>query len=329
MITARSTPNIALIKYWGNRHDEFRLCANDNVAMTLDGPYTDVSVELAETLSVTSANKEMTERNIARFAKTLELIKSYLATLPIPNPNPIPRSLSITINSHIPPSIGLASSAAVFAALAKAISGLTDADLSDEQISVMARLGSGSAARSIFGGFGAIRNEENNFIDGSKGWQVADEHHWNLHDIIIVPSTEEKKVGSTEGHASAWTSPDFEQRVKEIGDRRQQECIDAILSKDFEKLQNIAEEDAMDMHHCMQTQNPPLNYLSDETYRIIEEVKDFFNDTATTEIYTLDAGPTVHLFCTDEARERISAYAHEQVGCTIFEAKTGEGTKII
>ncbi|MBT4119527.1 MAG: diphosphomevalonate decarboxylase [Candidatus Peribacter sp.] len=325
MITARSTPNIALIKYWGNRHDEFRLCANENLAMTLDGPHVDVSIELAETLSVTSANKEMTEKDTVRFQKTLNLIEVYLATIA---PTEV-SNLTITIDSQIPPSIGLASSAAVFSALAKAVSGLVDADLTDEQISVMARLGSGSAARSIFGGYGAVRNEENLFIDGSKGWQVADEHHWNLHDIIIVPSTEEKKVGSSEGHPKAWTSPDFAKRVEDINNHRQQECIDALLAKDFEKLQAVVEEDCMEMHHCMQTQDPPLNYLSDETYRILDEVKSMRKADHLPVLYTMDAGPTVHLFCTDEAKERITEYAHAQESCKVFEASVGQGAYLV
>jgi diphosphomevalonate decarboxylase len=325
MITARSTPNIALIKYWGNRHDEFRLCANENLAMTLDGPFVDVTVSESEAFSVTSANKELTEKDITRFAKTINLINIYLSTIHYP----LSTSISITIDSQIPSSIGLASSAAVFSALAKAISGLVECELSDEQISVMARLGSGSAARSIFGGFGAIRNEPNDFIDGSVGYQVADEHHWNLHDIIIVPSTKEKEVGSTTGHAKAWTSPDFEKRVQEIGDRRLQECVDAILKKDFEKLQAVAEEDCMDMHHCMQTQDPPLNYLSKETYRIIDEIKALRKAEHLPVLFTMDAGPTVHLFCEDSARDPIAAYANSQEGCQIFESVVGPGAHLL
>jgi len=293
--------------------------------MTLDGPYVDVTVTPADQFSVTSKNKEMTEKDIQRFAKTLDLINAYLTTVDCP----LPTSISIEIDSQIPPSIGLASSAAVFSALAKAVSALVDTELTDEQISVMARLGSGSAARSIFGGYGAIANEENMFIDGSKGWQIADENHWKLHDIIIVPSTEEKKVGSSEGHPKAWTSPGFAKRIENIKNHRQQECIDAILKKDFEKLQKVSEEDCMDMHQCMQTQDPPLNYLSSETYRILDEIKDLRSSEHLPVLYTMDAGPTVHLFCTDEARDRIAKYAHEQEGCQVFEAKTGEGARII
>lgn len=325
MPTARSTPNIALIKYWGNRHEEFRLCAGESTSMTLDGPYVDVTVNYADALSVTSNTKEMTPESILRFQKTLELIQAYLATI---NTVDISR-LSIDIESHIPPSIGLASSAAVFSALAKAIAALVEMPLSDEQISVMARLGSGSATRSIFGGYSAIRNEENLFIDGSKGWQIADENHWKLHDIIIVPSTKEKKIGSTEGHTNAATSPHFTERLNAIKEYRQQESIDAILYKDFEKLQYVAEEDCMNMHLCMQTQTPPLNYLSDETNRIVSEIQELRRSEHLPVFYTMDAGPTVHLFCEPEAKGRIIEYANNQEGCKVLEASTGQGTHLM
>lgn len=293
--------------------------------MTLDGPYVDVSVEYADTVTIHSSNTEMTLESTMRFKKTLNLIQAYLATID----ECAIENLSIDIQSHIPPSIGLASSAAVFSALAKAIAELVDIPLSDEQISVMARLGSGSAARSIFGGYSAIHNEENMFIDGSKGMQIADENHWKLHDIIIAPSTKEKKVGSTQGHAHAKSSPHFKQRLQDIAQYRQQECIDAILKKDFEKLQKVSEEDCMNMHLCMQTQTPSLQYLSEETHRIITEVQDLRTQEHLPVLFTMDAGPTVHLICTQEAKNRIATYAHGQEGCRIFETQTGGGAYLV
>ncbi len=313
MSTARSTPNIALIKYWGDIDHSLRIPANNNVAMTLDGPYVDVTVDFAEEFSVTSTNKILSQQDIDRFSVTIEHIRNMHA---------FPGSISIDIHSHIPPSIGLASSAAVFSALAKALSALIDPSISDKQISMMARCGSGSAARSIFGGFGALNTE-------GFAYQVADEHYWELHDIIIVPSTEEKKVGSTEGHASAWSSPHYKKRIADIAERRFKECTDAILEKDFEKLQAVAEEDAMNMHDCMETQDPPLRYLNEETHRIIDEVTELRKAEHLPVLYTMDAGPTVHLFCTDEARDTISAYANAQEGCEVFEAKTGKGAYIL
>lgn len=344
MVTARSTPNIALIKYWGNRNDEMRLPMADSCSITLDRPGIEVTVEHAPSLTVDSYSmegerKNLKEKDIARYAKHLELTKRFLALRGIAHA--LPHSVSITIRSEIPPAIGLASSAAVFSALAKAYSQLIAAtsvgthSLSDRDISIIARLGSGSAARSIFGGFVAFKNDcsnqesaTNTLMDSAYAVQIAPEDHWPLHDVIIVPSMEEKKVGSTEGHAMAHTSPLYPARIEAIRSYRQSECIDAILKRDFEKLRTMTEEDCWDMHKVMQTQTPPLHYLNDETYRITKEIEVLRTEENLEVLYTMDAGPTVHLFCTPSALPRIRKYAEEQKGCRVYEANMGKGASI-
>lgn len=324
MVTAISTPNIALIKYWGNRNDAFRLPAADSLSMTLDTPTVKITVDHAERLAVNSSNKTMTDKDTARFEKTLDLMKAYLKTLG--HDDALPKSLSITIDSNVPPAIGLASSAAVFSALAVAVSGLIDRRLTPKDISVLARLGSGSAARSIFGGYAAIRNGEGGTLGDAWAEQVADEKHWKLYDIVIAPTVEEKKVGSTEGHAHAATSPKFLERIEAIPGRMRA-CEEAIRDRDFEKLQLVAEEDCMDMHAVMQTQTPPLQYLSAETYRIVDEVKELRKNDHLEVLYTMDGGPTVHLFCTESALPAIRAFARAQKGCKVFEASVGKGAR--
>jgi len=290
--------------------------------MTLNSPYVDVTVDHAEVLSVHSTSKQINSKDTERFAKHVELMKNYLSTDSIPN------SLSIHIDSHIPSGIGLASSAAVFSALAKAVAGLSTQELTDEQVSVLARLGSGSASRSILGGFVAMQNVGED-IDGAVAVQIADEYHWKLHDIVIIPSGEEKKVGSTEGHAGAWTSPHFAARIEAIKQYRQQECIDAILMRDFEKLQHISEEDALDMHHCMETQNPHLQYLTEDTHHILAQLRELRERHHLPVLFTMDAGPTVHLICTDKAKDAISNFAHSQKNCKVFEATVGGGACVL
>lgn len=338
MPTARSTPNIAFIKYWGNRNNDLRLPAADSLSMTLDFPSVEITVEHADAMSVqsfdaTGKEKTLKEKDIARFVRHLELTKKYLTDLSAEtstSPLTMPRSVSITIRSSIPSSIGLASSAAVFGCIAKAYAGLIHDQivLNDEQISVIARFGSGSAARSIFGGYGALLAGDGDAMDSSYAVHVADENHWLLHDIIVVPTQEEKKVGSTEGHALAWSSPYFKKRLEQMP-RRQKECADAILTKDFEKLQRVVEEDCWDMHNVMQTSRPRLQYLNDETYRITDEITDLRETENIPVLYTMDAGPTVHLFCPDEAREKVLAFANAQKGCGIFETKTGKGAILL
>lgn len=330
MIKAVSSPNIALIKYWGNRNNELRLPAADSLSMTLDGPVVEVTVEQAPTASVRSMladgnEKTLGEKDIARFANHIELIKQALVHFSAPDA--IPASLAITVKSAIPPGIGLASSAAVFSAVAKAVQGL--AKLSDEQTSVLARLGSGSAARSIDGGFMALVAGEGDDIGAAKARQIAPADHWPLHDIVVAPSVAHKKVGSTEGHAGAATSPLFLTRIENIRRERQPECIDAILKKDFEKLAAISEEDALDMHRVMETQSPPLHYLNDDTHRIIAEIEQLRKSEHLSVLYTMDAGPTVHLICTEDCRKRIAEFAKAQKGCTVFELKIGNGSTLV
>src|SRR3989338_5481307 len=320
MTTARSTPNIALIKYWGNRSNELRLPMADSLSMTLDRPCVDVTVGHRDTLRVESfladgTRKELKEKDIARYGKAIELAKRYLSALGAADA--IPASLAIEIRSQIPPSVGFASSAAVFSALARAIAGLIadEIPLTNAQTSVIARLGSGSACRGIGDGYVAIKA-------GGPG-------HWTLHDIIIVPNMEEKKVGSTEGHATAHTSPHYTARVAAIREHRQRDCIDAVIRRDFEKLQRVAEEDCLDMHRVMQTSTPPLQYLNDETYRIVGEVRSLREREHIPVLFTMDAGPTVHLFCPNEGVAAVRAYAHVQSNCAIFETKVGKGAHLV
>ncbi|NOS67388.1 MAG: diphosphomevalonate decarboxylase [Candidatus Peribacteraceae bacterium] len=341
-ITAVSTPNIAFIKYWGNRNDSLRLPAADSLSMTLNSPHVEITVDHADTLTVRSfeadgSEKTLKEKDIMRFARHLELTKEYLKKLASSAQTPTSEltNVTITVRSQIPSSIGLASSAAVFGCLAKAYAGLVAASaetsaspLTDEQISVIARLGSGSAARSIYGGYSALRAGDGDAMDSSSAVQVADENHWLLHDIILVPTQEEKKVGSTEGHELAWSSSYYKKRLEEIP-RRQKECWDAILAKDFEKLQHVVEEDCWDMHNVMQTSTPPLKYLNDATYRITDAIEELRETEHLPVLYTMDAGPTVHLFCTEEAVKAVREFAAEQKDCTIFETKTGKGAILL
>lgn len=333
-ITAHSTPNIALIKYWGNRNEELRLPMADSLSITLDSPTVEITIDHADTLAVESyeidgTKKILTEKQLTRFAKHLELTKGYLEILDLAAA--IPASVSIVVRSHIPPSIGLASSAAVFSCLAKAYAGLIQPmkELTLEETSVIARLGSGSAARSIFGGFATLDAGEGTDIDTACARQIAPESHWHLHDIVIVPNHDEKKIGSTEGHALAGTSPHFAARIEAIRTRRQHECIDAVLKRDFEKLQAVVEEDALNMHHVMETSTPSLKYLSNDTHRILRDIIALRETEHLPVLYTMDAGPTVHLICPDEAVAAVRAFAHAQNGCTVYETKIGEGSKLL
>lgn len=330
-ITACSSPNIALIKYWGNRDNALRLPATDSLSMVLDFPTVEATVEPSNTFSVRSYDhhgieKFQNEASVARLKKHWGLAKQFLET--IDRATGLSQEISLTIHSGIPPAIGIASSAAVFSCLGEAYGALADGTpLTREQVSILGRLGSGSGARNSFGGYVALENHGEG-IASAYGRQIASERDWLLHDIIIVPDQKEKKVGSTEGHALASTSPLFSGRIRQIP-RRMQECIGALQTKDFEKLRIISEEDSLDMHRVMQTQTPSLQYLSDATHRVIHDIEALRESDNLNVLYTMDAGPTVHLICTEDSVKTVEAFAEAQKDCIVFKAKTGSASRII
>lgn len=329
MIKAISSPNIALIKYWGNRDETLRLPAADSLSMVLDTPTVEAQIEPSNTWKISSFHADgseapQSEKSIERLKGHWELCSGYLQSIGYTD---LPSTFSLRIHSGIPPAIGIASSAAVFSCLGEVYAGLFGTSLTREQVSILSRLGSGSAGRNSFGGYVALKNHGEG-IGSAYGEQIEPEQHWVLHDIILVPSREEKKVGSTEGHAGAASSPLFAARIQDIP-RRMQECTDALHTKDFEKLQKVTEEDALDMHRCMETQSPALQYLSDETHRILKEMTALRNNEKLHVLYTMDAGPTVHLLCTEDSLKTVKEFAHAQKNCSVFEAKTGSASRIV
>lgn len=333
MATALSTPNIAFVKYWGNRNAELRLPAADSLSMTLDAPTVEVTAEQADTLTVESFDAEGNPRTLkddetARFGVHKTLMEQYIKTLQLQFSI---INFQLSIRSRIPASIGLASSAAVFSAVAKAYAGLLEEQgikLTDAHVSILARLGSGSAARSIMGGFVALKAGWEEDIGSAKAVQIAPASHWPLHDIVICPSLKEKEHGSTEGHHLAHTSPYYNERLQCLP-FRQRECIDAILTRNFERLQHVAEEDARNLHLVALTSTPSLQYLTNITHRIIFDITALRESERFPVLYTMDAGPTVHLVCTEDAVKTVKEFAHAQKDCTVFETKIGSGARTI
>ncbi len=304
----------------------------DSLSMVLDTPTVHITVSPSETFqsqSFDAQEKEVpqSEKSIARLEKHWHLVRTYLQS--IGRLGDVPTNVSLHIHSAIPPAIGIASSAAIFSCLAEAYAGLVHGvPLTRSDVSILGRLGSGSGARCCFGGFVTLENTRGDDIASTQSRQIANETHWPLHDIIIVQSHKEKKVGSTEGHAMAHTSPLYADRIRAIP-RRMKECIDAITMKDFEKLQRVAEEDSLDMHRVMETQVPSLQYLSSDTHRILREIEALRKSEHIEVLYTMDAGPTVHLLCSENALGVVKEFARSQKGCSMFETKIGGPSRLL
>ncbi|MGA9532526.1 MAG: diphosphomevalonate decarboxylase [Anaerolineales bacterium] len=279
-------PNIAFIKYWGNQDHALRLPSNGSLSMTLGGLATRtlVTFDPALTADRVTINDEPTAgRPLARIQLHLDRIRA-LASLSM--------FADVASVNNYPSDAGIASSAAGFAALTVAGCRAAGLDLDRRSLSRLARAGSGSAARSIYGGFVEwySGDDANSYAE-----PLAPEDHWSLVDWIAVVDSGSKPVGSSEGHRLAETSPLQDARLSGAQDRLVR-CRRAVLERDFSSLATIAELDSDLMHAVMMTSNPPVLYWAPATIELMKTVRQMRAE-GTQVFYTIDAGPNVHCIC--------------------------------
>lgn len=288
--TAQASPNIAFIKYWGNRDSGLRLPVNGSISMNLGGLFSRTTVTFsasfqADTLRI--SNRFVTGPGLERVSSFLDLVR-WSAGMNL--------HAEVVSDNNFPSGAGIASSAAAFAALALAASCAAGLDLSEAELSRLARRGSGSACRSIPGGFVEWLTGET--AEDSYAVSIAAPEHWNLVDCVAVVSTGHKKTGSTEGHALAPTSPLQAARVADAP-RRLDLCRRAIMERDFSAFASIVELDSDLMHAVMMTSTPGLFYWQPASIRVMEAVREWRSHGARV-CYTVDAGPNIHVICPHE-----------------------------
>ncbi len=286
--TAQAHANIAFIKYWGNRNEELRLPENSSLSMNLDGLYTQTTViwdDAQDTNHLILNDQPQTGQALARVVKHLNLLREHVSGLP--------KYATVISTNNFPMGAGIASSASSFAALTVAAVGAAGIELPEKTLSSLARLGSGSASRSIPTGF--VEWHQGIDHESSYAESIASPDYWDLVDVIVVVSDSHKKVGSTEGHLSAHTSDLQSGRLAHI-DERLKVCKEALLNRDFQSLAEVIEEDSNLMHSVMMTSRPPLFYWQPASVAIMQEVKQW-RQAGLQVCYTLDAGPNVHCIC--------------------------------
>lgn len=318
--TAIAHPNIALIKYWGNRDDELRIPSNSSISFNLDSLETRTRVEFEPTLSADqlSINSEAQSGQVLqRVIDQLDLVRSMAG---------IPYSARVTSTNNFPMGTGIASSASAFAALAGAASRAAGLELNVKSLSMLARRGSGSAARSIPAGFVLLRTGKSN--EDAYAESFAGPEHWNLMDCICVISRKHKPTGSTQGHQLADTSPLQAARVADTS-RRIRICREAILNKDFETMAEMAEADSNMMHAVMMTSQPQLLYWEPATIEIMHAVRRWRSEGLPA-FYTIDAGPNVHIITLEDYRSQVIEKINQLASvATILTSKPGYGVRFI
>ena len=293
--TSLSHPNIALIKYWGNLDNTLRIPANNSLSMTLGGLETRTTVSFDPDLDRDEIEIDGREAEPLAYDRVVNHLDKIRALADIKT-----RSSVISHNSF-PAGTGIASSASGFAALTVAASSAAELSLSPKQLSILARHGSGSAARSVLGGFVELHSGPSS--DDSYAKQIASPDHWNLVDLIAVISSTPKEKGSTYGHTIASTSPMQAARVEDTP-RRIELCRKAIIDRDFPALAQIVELDSNMMHAVMQTSTPPLLYIDAASIDVIKKIEVWRREGLQV-CYTLDAGPNVHCLCTHSSAPEV------------------------
>jgi len=285
--TAVAHANIAFVKYWGDADPSLHLPANPSISMNLDSLQTVTTVAFQaerETDAVTVDEAPADPPTLRRVTAHLDRVRALAG---------IDLRASVTSRNNFPVGAGLASSASAFAALALAATAALGLTLAEDRLSALARLGSGSACRSIPSGF--VEWTAGDSHAASFARSIAPPTHWPLRDCIAIVSAAHKAVGSAEGHARAPSSPLHHARVAGAA-ARVAACRAAILSRDLPALGKAMEVDTVMMHAVAMTSRPPIYYWTPATLRVIHAVLAWRAEGLPV-YYTIDAGPNVHCLC--------------------------------
>lgn len=300
-ITAKVNSNIALVKYWGKRDEKLILPNNSNISVAYDKLNTITTVEFDpkyEKDIFILDGKEIAEGSV------LEKTISHLNK--IREKANIETKAKIASQNNFPTAAGLASSASGFSALAFAGSKAAGLDLDLKELSILSRLsGSGSASRSLHGGFVEWQKGEKEDGSDSYAFQIEKPDYWPEFRIIVtIVSMSAKKVSSTKGmNATMGTCPMYQGWLDTI-EQDLEMVRKGIAQKNFTKVGKTAENNCLKMHATMITTNPPLIYWEPDTLRIMKAVQDW-REEGLESYFTIDAGPQVKILCLEKDAQKI------------------------
>lgn len=321
-ITWRSPSNLAIIKYWGKYG--IQLPRNPSLSLTLAASFTDTMLEysLKETpdhqidlkFLFHEAENEPFRLKTLEFLRSLNLVFPFLDQL----------HLTVHTGNSFPHSAGIASSASGMSALALCLCSLEDLlfgtlqnpDEFDRKASYIARLGSGSACRSIFG-HASVWGEtqmapgsSNEFAVGAG--DLIHDCFKDFHDDILIISSEEKAVSSRAGHALMDGNPYADVRYAQARSRMAT-LMDAMKAGDLATFGKIAEDEALTLHALMMSSNPSYILMQPGTLSVIEKVRQYRADTGHPVYFSLDAGPNIHLLYPGEIIHEVRAFIDDHL----------------
>jgi len=317
--TWRSPSNIALVKYWGKK--PVQIPANPSLSFTLSNSYTEMNLTVGK---YAGKDKELEYFFEGAQNKAFELrIKGYLENISSYFPFLAGCSIRIESRNTFPHSSGIASSASSMSALALGICSI-DRQIRDvskdedfyEKTSYMARLGSGSAARSVYGGFVSWgRLESRDHTSEEFATPMAESigaSFTSLHDAVLIISPDKKSVSSSQGHALMDDHPFASARYMQAGENIKN-LQRAIIGNDMETFIQITENEALTLHGLMMSSDPAFLLMKPGTLEVISRIQQYRRDKGISVAFTMDAGPNIHLIYPGYEREKVLAFIRNEL----------------
>jgi diphosphomevalonate decarboxylase len=323
-VTAIANANIALVKYWGKRNKELMLPNNGSISMNLDGLNTITTVEFdrkyPEDLVILNGKELKQGEERDEVIGHLNLIREMSGVID---------KAKVVSNNNFPTAAGLASSASGFAALSLAGSRAAGLNLDKKELSILARRGSGSASRSIEGGFVEWKKGEKEDGSDSYGIQIAPPDHWDFRMVIAITTKAEKKIKSRAGMAQTVSTCPYYKVWLETVNEDLEKIRKGILERDFTLVGKTAEFNCLKMHATMITTKPAIIYWNPTTMEIIHSVMDW-RDQGLECYFTIDAGPQVKIMCMEKDAAEIEKRLKQLPGIeSVIICKPGGEARII
>ena len=326
-VTARAGTNIALVKYWGKRDPTLNLPATGSLSLTLANFGSETTVRFAPDAEAAEGGDRITLDGAPAEPRFAERVRRFLGLIREQARVGLPAAVA-TRNS-VPTAAGLASSAAGFAALALAGSRAAGMRLPLPELSALARQGSGSAARSIFGGFVEMAPGERS--DGSDACARAllPADAWDVRLVVAITAEGPKAIGSSESmELTAKTSPYYPGWLQAVP-QDLAAARAAVRAQDLTGLGRVAERNAMRMHACALAADPPILYWNAATLAAMETVRRL-RASGSEAFFTIDAGPHVKVLCAAANAPRVAAALAATPGVVrLLTLAPGPGARIV
>lgn len=311
-VSVAAPSNIAIVKYWGKTG--IQIPENPSISFSLNKAITKTSIQykaipLQDDFSYNFAfenkNNKAFEKKLITFFNRIENILPWLKSF----------HLNIQSCNTFPHSSGIASSASSYAALAIALAEIhnqiTGEHLGMNCVSEMARLGSGSACRSVYGEWNTW-GETSTIVSSSNKYAQPlktriHTNFQNIQDSILLVSKKEKSVSSTVGHQLMENHPYKEGRIKQAHANLKL-ITEAIAEGDWDKFTEITELEALSLHGLMMSSTPSYSLLEPNSLAIINEIRDFRKETNIDLCFTIDAGPNIHVLYPESNKKQVQEF---------------------